>query len=304
MYNIAVISSYLKRKLHHIWNRVLIIITIIQYQQDLSLELEHCGLLCSSPMIDTTLSSMVCLDSLWLSAKLVSWSFSSGQTASAHLYSLSSAGEITSLKVFYFLFWLQKYLIKVKLSPIWCILFLFRSDSYVLLRVWNIDTSISHVYILPPSDYDFIYLMSGILTSCSTDYLSTDWNNRSYGIFIFLWCYFTPLTFIIYAYLFIVKTVVAHEAVMAAQAKKMNVDSLRSGVSEWSNIFCLRLCVYSLSPSICFVSFDHCLRQTEGESAEMRVAKVAIFNVTIWLICWTPYCFVTIQVRCISRFFC
>jgi len=107
------------------------------------------------------------------------------------------------------------------------------------------------------------YIPEGILTSCSTDYLSTDWNNRSYGIFIFLWCYFTPLTFIIYAYLFIVKTVVAHEAVMAAQAKKMNVDSLRSG--------------------------------TEGESAEMRVAKVAIFNVTIWLICWTPYCFVTIQ---------
>jgi len=107
------------------------------------------------------------------------------------------------------------------------------------------------------------YIPEGILTSCSTDYLSTDWNNRSYGIFIFLWCYFTPLTFIIYAYLFIVKTVVAHEAVMAAQAKKMNVDSLRSG--------------------------------TEGESAEMRVAKVAIFNVTIWLICWTPYCFVTVQ---------
>ena len=40
------------------------------------------------------------------------------------------------------------------------------------------------------------------------------------------------LMFILYSYLFIVKTVIAHEAVMAAQAKKMNVGSLRSGVSE------------------------------------------------------------------------
>ena len=59
------------------------------------------------------------------------------------------------------------------------------------------------------------------------------------------------------------------------------------------------MCLFFVSVymSICFVSFVDCLRQTEGESAEMRVAKVAIFNVTVWLICWTPYCFVTVQVR-------
>merc|ERR1719430_2861112 len=50
---------------------------------------------------------------------------------------------------------------------------------------------------------------------------------------------------------------------MRAQAKKMNVASLRSG--------------------------------TEGESAEMRVAKVAVFNVSLWILCWTPYCAVTVQ---------
>ena len=53
-----------------------------------------------------------------------------------------------------------------------------------------------------------------------------------------------------------------------------------------------------------YFSFIHCLRQTEGESAEMRVAKVAIFNVTLWIVCWTPYCFVTVQVRYISQIFC
>lgn len=108
------------------------------------------------------------------------------------------------------------------------------------------------------------YVPEGILDSCSFDYLSKDWNTRSYGIFIFLWSFVFPLTVIIYAYMFIVKTVVQHEAAMAAQAKKMNVSSLKAG-------------------------------DDGGESAEMRVAKVAIFNVTLWIICWTPYCAVTVQ---------
>ena len=56
----------------------------------------------------------------------------------------------------------------------------------------------------------------------------------------------------------IVKAVVAHESALKAQAKKMNVDSLRSaGASE--------------------------------ESAEFKIAKVAITNVLLWFCIWTPY---------------
>ena len=56
----------------------------------------------------------------------------------------------------------------------------------------------------------------------------------------------------------IVKAVVAHEKSLRAQAKKMNVDSLRSaGSSE--------------------------------ESAEFKIAKVAITNVLLWFCIWTPY---------------
>jgi len=116
---------------------------------------------------------------------------------------------------------------------------------------------------LPPFFGWGSYLPEGILNSCTTDYLSKDFNNRSYGIFIFVWCYVIPLSVILYSYFFIIKSVAAHESAMRAQAKKMNVSSLRSG--------------------------------TEGESAEMRVAKVAIFNVSIWIICWTPYCAVNVQ---------
>jgi len=108
------------------------------------------------------------------------------------------------------------------------------------------------------------YTPEGILSSCSFDYLSKDFNTRSYGIFIWLWSFVLPLTVIIYAYTFIVKTVVAHESAMRAQAKKMNVSSLKAG-------------------------------DDGGETAEMRVAKVAVFNVTLWIICWTPYCAVTVQ---------
>jgi len=103
------------------------------------------------------------------------------------------------------------------------------------------------------------YIPEGILDSCTTDYLSRDFNNRSYGIFIFVWCYIIPLMSLVYFYFFIVKAVVSHESAMRAQAKKMNVSNLRS-------------------------------TGTEGESAEMRVAKVAVFNVALWFLCWTPYC--------------
>jgi len=107
------------------------------------------------------------------------------------------------------------------------------------------------------------YIPEGILDSCSFDYLTKDFNNQTFGAFLFIFCYCLPLSTIIYAYFFIVKAVVAHESAMRAQAKKMNVTNLRAG--------------------------------TEGESAEMRVAKTAIMNVTVWLICWTPYCAITVQ---------
>jgi len=108
------------------------------------------------------------------------------------------------------------------------------------------------------------YIPEGILSSCSFDYLSKDANSRSYGIFIFVYSYVIPLMALIYFYFFIVKAVMGHEAAMRAQAKKMNVSNLRSGGQE-------------------------------GESAEMRVAKCAIFNVSLWILCWTPYCAVTVQ---------
>jgi len=109
-----------------------------------------------------------------------------------------------------------------------------------------------------------IYNLEGIMVSCSFDYLTRDWNNRSFGTFLVVFCYCIPLAIILYAYIHIFKAVVAHEAAMKAQAKKMNVSSLKA-------------------------------QSGNEESAEMRVAKTAVINVTIWILCWTPYCAIVVQ---------
>jgi len=109
------------------------------------------------------------------------------------------------------------------------------------------------------------YIPEGILNSCSFDYLSKSFNLRSFGITIFFTNYVTPLLIIVFAYVFIVQAIVAHEKAMREQAKKMNVTNLRSNT------------------------------EANAQSAEMRIAKVALTNVALWLICWTPYAAVVVQ---------
>ncbi|KAK8382571.1 hypothetical protein O3P69_015427 [Scylla paramamosain] len=100
------------------------------------------------------------------------------------------------------------------------------------------------------------YTLEGILDSCSYDYLTQDFNTRSYNIVMFVVDYFLPAAITI-SYAFIVKAIFAQEAAMRAQAKKMNVTTLRSGRS---------------------VS----LRQP-------------LSTFSMWFICWTPYAIISLQ---------
>ncbi|XP_051174809.1 rhodopsin-like isoform X2 [Leptopilina boulardi] len=102
------------------------------------------------------------------------------------------------------------------------------------------------------------YVPEGNLTACGTDYLATDWASRSYILVYSFFVYYLPLFTIIYSYYFIVATVAAHEQAMREQAKKMNVASLRSG-------------------------------EQSGESAEIKLAKVALTTIGLWFMAWTPY---------------
>jgi len=61
-----------------------------------------------------------------------------------------------------------------------------------------------------------------------------------------------------FCYYHIVKAIVHHEKSLRDQAKKMNVASLRSNVDA------------------------------NAQSAEIRIAKVALMNISLWVGMWTP----------------
>ena len=106
------------------------------------------------------------------------------------------------------------------------------------------------------------YVPEGILDSCSYDYFDRSMTNVFY-----IWCnivfyYMLPICCICFFYYHIVNAVFQHEKALKEQAKKMNVSTLRSNADQ------------------------------DKQSAEIRIAKVALTNVSIWLICWTPYAIV------------
>ena len=69
------------------------------------------------------------------------------------------------------------------------------------------------------------------MITCSYDYLSTDWNHKSFMLYAFIGNFSIPVLTVIIFYTSIAKAVIMHEAALKAQAKKMNVDSLRTNVS-------------------------------------------------------------------------
>lgn len=126
---------------------------------------------------------------------------------------------------------------------------------FILLLLWGYSVA-CHI---PPFFGWGGYTVEGLLITCSFDYLSQDWNKKSFMVYAIIFNYTIPVLSIIIFYIQIVKAVVSHEAALRAQAKKMNVDSLRSNAKDGD------------------------------ASAEFKIAKVAITNVLLWLVTWTPY---------------
>lgn len=102
------------------------------------------------------------------------------------------------------------------------------------------------------------YVPEGNMTACGTDYLNKDWFSRSYILVYSIFVYYSPLFLIMYSYYFIIQAVSAHEKNMREQAKKMNVASLRSA-------------------------------ENQAQSAECKLAKVALMTISLWFMAWTPY---------------
>ena len=80
----------------------------------------------------------------------------------------------------------------------------------------------------------------------------------------FVFCFCIPFVIIVGCYISIVQAIFKHEDELREQAKKMNVTSLRSNADQ------------------------------DAVSAEIKAAKVAIINVTLWVIAWIPFGIVTL----------
>ncbi|XP_045464394.1 opsin, ultraviolet-sensitive-like isoform X1 [Harmonia axyridis] len=103
------------------------------------------------------------------------------------------------------------------------------------------------------------FVPEGYLTACSFDYLTTTFDNRMFVAVIFTCSYVIPMSMIIFFYSRIVSTIFSHEKALRDQAKKMNVDSLRSNQNQGN------------------------------QSAEVRIAKAAITICFLFVASWTPY---------------
>ena len=73
------------------------------------------------------------------------------------------------------------------------------------------------------------FFSEGQLITCSYEYISDDWNTKSFVMFTLVTNYIAPISIAIFFYSQIVMAVVSHEKALRDQAKKMGVDSLRSG---------------------------------------------------------------------------
>lgn len=103
------------------------------------------------------------------------------------------------------------------------------------------------------------FVPEGYLTSCTFDYLTNTFDNRMFVGTIFTFSYVLPMSLIIYYYSQIVSHVINHEKALREQAKKMNVDSLRSNQNQ------------------------------ANTSVEVRIAKAAITVCFLFVASWTPY---------------
>nr|BAQ54846.1 opsin, ultraviolet sensitive type [Asiagomphus melaenops] len=126
----------------------------------------------------------------------------------------------------------------------------------ILLLIWG--------YTLPWALFPLLdiwgrFVPEGYLTSCSFDYLTDTANNKIFVMMLFFFSYLIPMFMIIFYYAQIVTHVFDHEKALREQAKKMNVDSLRSNQDK------------------------------NAASAEVRIAKAAITVCFMFVASWTPY---------------
>jgi len=113
--------------------------------------------------------------------------------------------------------------------------------------------------IMPLTEMWGKFAPEGFLTACTFDYLTTTFDNKLFVAVLFTFSYVMPMSLIIYFYSQIVSHVVNHEKALKEQARKMNVETLRSNQNQ------------------------------AASSVEVRIAKAAITVCFLFVASWTPY---------------
>lgn len=106
------------------------------------------------------------------------------------------------------------------------------SRGQVIMLVTLIWTYVLPWALMPYMGVWGRFAPEGFLTSCTFDYLTDNDETRYFVATIFTFSYVFPMSMILFFYSRIVGFVVNHEKALREQAKKMNVESLRSGQGQ------------------------------------------------------------------------
>lgn len=115
----------------------------------------------------------------------------------------------------------------------------------------------SLIWAVPPIFGWGAYVPEGFQTSCTFDYLSTEPHMRSYIFGLYIGGFVIPLAMIVGCYMLILKAIRKHEKEMEKVVDKLKAEDLRN--------------------------------KQEKASMEIKVAKIAMAIVTLYILSWSPY---------------
>lgn len=115
----------------------------------------------------------------------------------------------------------------------------------------------SLIWAVPPIFGWGAYVPEGFQTSCTFDYLSTEPHMRSYIFGLYIGGFVIPLAIIIGCYALILKAIRKHEKEMEKVVDKLKAEDLRN--------------------------------KQEKASIEIKVARIAMAIITLYILSWSPY---------------
>ena len=97
---------------------------------------------------------------------------------------------------------------------------------------------------LAPTCYFNRIVPEGFLTTCSFDFLTDDQDTKVFVMCIFIWSYVIPLTFIVYFYSQLLKSIRNHERMLREQVGQKLRDSPTTLLSFFTNNKRTNFCVH------------------------------------------------------------